>query len=147
MQPCPWPIAELVPHRPPMLLLDQVRGHDATTLVASVTIGAASAFLQAEGVPAHVGLEYMAQGCAAFAGITARAAGGTPRLGFLLGARRFEMHRPWFLPGEELLVTVTLTYRDEAMGSFTGRIEIAGNLAAEADLTVYEPPEAGEVPA
>ena len=146
MQPCPWPLAELVPHRPPMLLLDAVEGYDAASLAARLTIGPETEFLQAEGVPAHIGLEYMAQACAAFAGAVARGSGAPPRLGFLLGARRFVMHRPWFRPGETLRVSVTLVYRDEAMGSFGGRIEIAGEVAAEADLTVYEPPEAGGTP-
>ncbi len=142
----PCPVAELVPHRPPMLLLDWVLGADETTLQASLTIHPGTEFLEAEGVPAHIGIEYMAQACAAFAGSRACAAGGAPRVGFLLGSRRFAMLRPWYRLGETLLVSVTLVYQDEAMGSFAGRIEVGGALAAEADLTVYEPPAAGEVP-
>jgi predicted hotdog family 3-hydroxylacyl-ACP dehydratase len=139
------PLADLVPHRPPMLLLDQVLAASDTTLSASLTIHAGSEFLEAEGVPAHIGIEYMAQACAAFAGSRASREGTAPRIGFLLGSRRFAMHRPWYRLGEVLRVSVTLVYQDEAMGSFTGRIEVAGDLAAEADLTVYEP-SAGEIP-
>ncbi len=139
------PLAELVPHRAPMLLLEQVLAAGETTLQASLTIAPDTEFLEAEGVPAHIGIEYMAQACAAFAGHRARTEGAAPRIGFLLGSRRFVMHRPWFRLGETLLVSVSLVYQDEAMGSFTGRIEVAGGLAAEADMTVFEPP-AGELP-
>ncbi len=139
------PLVDLVPHRAPMLLLDQVEAAGETTLQASLAIHAGTEFLEAEGVPAHIGIEYMAQACAAFAGHRALATGGAPRIGFLLGTRRFLMHRPWYRLGETLLVSVTLVFQDEAMGSFTGRIEVAGELAAEAELTVYEPPE-GDIP-
>jgi predicted hotdog family 3-hydroxylacyl-ACP dehydratase len=139
------PLTELVPHRPPMLLLDQVLAADDTTLQASLTIHAGTEFLEAEGVPAHIGIEYMAQACAAFAGSRASRAGAVPRIGFLLGSRRFAMQRPWYRLGDVLLVSVTLVYQDEAMGSFAGRIEVAGEVAAEADLTVYEP-SAEEIP-
>ena len=39
-----------------------------------------------------------------------------------------------------LLIDVRLVYRDAALASFTGRIDIDGEAAAESDLTVYEPP-------
>jgi len=139
------PLSELVPHRPPMLLLDHVLAADDASLVASVTIHAETEFLEAEGVPAHIGIEYMAQACAAFAGARARAEQREPRIGFLLGSRRFLMHRPWYRLGETLRVTVRLVYQDDAMGSFVGSVEVAGEVAAEADLTVYEP-QAGETP-
>jgi predicted hotdog family 3-hydroxylacyl-ACP dehydratase len=145
-EPCPWPLEELLPHRAPLLLLERICAVSEDSLTASLTIHPNTEFLEAEGVPAHIGIEYMAQACAAFAGNLSRAAGGLPRIGFLLGSRRFAMHRPWYRLGETLHVSVTLVYRDEAMGSFSGRIELAGQLAAEADLTVYEPPTHEDLP-
>ena len=128
-----------------MLLLDRVVAFTDTGLTASLAIHAGTEFLDEAGVPAHIGIEYMAQACAAFAGARARAERGAPRIGFLLGSRRFLMHRPWYRLGDTLLVRVNLVYQDEAMGSFTGNIEVAGDCAAEADLTVYEP-RTGEFP-
>jgi predicted hotdog family 3-hydroxylacyl-ACP dehydratase len=132
----------LLPHRPPMILLDEVLASDEASLVATVTIRPTSLFLEAEGIPGHVGLEYMAQACGAFAGIEALRKREAVRIGFLLGTRRYIMHAPWFRLDERLTVSVSLGYRDEAMANFDGRIEIAGKLVAEGRLTVYQPQDA-----
>ena len=47
----------------------------------------AGLFVEDGQVPAWVGIEYMAQAIAAWAGCRARAAGKPPQLGFLLGSR------------------------------------------------------------
>ena len=146
MQPCPWSVTELLPHRPPMLLLDEVLGFDAEQVQASHTITATAPFLEAEGVPGHIGIEYMAQACGAWAGIRARQAGGLPRIGFLLGARGCRLYRAWFRPGEQLLVSVRLIFQDSTLAGFTGRIDIGGERVAESSLTVYEPPELQGMP-
>jgi predicted hotdog family 3-hydroxylacyl-ACP dehydratase len=46
---------------------------------------------------------------------------------------------PFFRCGDRLVVTVCVLYQDEQMGAFDCRIEIAGVLAAEAQLSVYQP--------
>ena len=146
MQPCPWSPAELLPHRPPMLLLDDILGYDDAHVRAVLTIHPASAFLEAEGVPSIVGVEYIAQACAAWSGLQARLVGRAPRLGFLLGARGLRLHRPWFRRGERLLVSVALAYRDAQLASFQGSITVGEAIAVESDLTVYEPGEGEELP-
>jgi predicted hotdog family 3-hydroxylacyl-ACP dehydratase len=138
------PIEALLPHRPPMILLDELIECGETSLIAAVTIRLSSLFLEADGVPGHVGIEYMAQACGAFAGAEALRRGEKVRIGFLLGTRRYIMHAPWFRLGERLTVSVSLGYRDESMATFDGRIDVAGKLAAEARLTVYQPQVAVE---
>jgi len=133
------PIAQLLPHRPPMILLDEVVAWDGVSLVAAVTIRADTLFLEPDGVPAHIGIEYMAQTCGAFAGAQALAAGQPVRIGFLLGTRRYTAHRPWYRIGERLTITASLVYADVEMGNFDVRIEVAGALAATAQLNVYQP--------
>lgn len=133
------PIEALLPHRYPMILLEKVIACGETSLVAAVTIRPDSLFLEADGVPGHVGIEYMAQACGAFAGAEALRRGESVRIGFLLGTRRYIMHAPWFRLGERLTVSVSLGYRDESMATFDGRIEVADKPAAEARLTVYQP--------
>lgn len=139
VKPCGVAIADLLPHKPPMVLLDQVLGYDATTLCAAYTITQASLFMEAEGVPVHVGLEYMAQSCAAWAGAIACEAGKPISIGFLVGTRQFRAYVSHFRVGDRLAITATQIYRDEQMGSFDCRIEIDGALAAEARLNVYQP--------
>lgn len=145
-QPCPWPAAALLPHRPPMLLVDEVLGHAPDRVLAALTVRADNPFLLPEGLPGHVAIEVMAQACGCWAGIQARLADQPPRLGFLLGTRAMKLHRAWFQPGERLLVTAALSFRDGPLGSFAARLDAAGEVAAEGDLTVYEPPKDGTLP-
>src|SRR5258707_6077248 len=123
MAPALPPTAGLLPHRPPMILLDEVVSWDGTTLAAALTIRPDTLFLEAEGVPAHIGIEYMAQTCGAFAGAQAVDAGREVRIGFLLGTRRYVAHRPWYRLGERLTVTASLVYADDSMANFEVRIE------------------------
>lgn len=142
MRDCPYPIDALLAHRPPMLLLDKVVAYDDTTIVASVTITESSLFLTREGVPGHVAIEYMAQACGAFAGAQALDAGEPVKIGFLLGTRMCRVLRPWCRVGDRLTVTASIVFRDEQMAAFDCRIEIDGQLAADAQLKVYQPDDA-----
>jgi predicted hotdog family 3-hydroxylacyl-ACP dehydratase len=139
MRDCPYPIAALLPHQPPMLLLDKVVAYDDTTLIASVAITESSLFLAPEGVPGYVGIEYMAQACGAFAGAQALDTGQPVKIGFLLGTRLCRVLMPWFRIGDHLTVTATMIFHDEEMAAFDCKIEIDGKLAADAQLKVYQP--------
>ena len=143
MRPCRYSIAELLPHRPPMLLLDAVESVGDDCLVATVTISAESVFAEHDGVPAHIGLEYMAQACGALAGWLALEAGEPVRIGFLMGARSMSIQRQWFAVGERLTVSAVLVYRDEVTAAMSARIEIGGERVAEAQLSGYLPPHSG----
>ncbi len=139
MRDCPYPIDALLPHRPPMVLLDKVIAYDNATIVASVAIAESSLFLTREGVPGHVGIEYMAQACGAFAGVQALDAREPVKIGFLLGTRLCRVLRPWFCIGDRLIVTAAIVFRDEQMAAFDCRIGIDGQIAADAQLKVYQP--------
>jgi predicted hotdog family 3-hydroxylacyl-ACP dehydratase len=139
MKPCPYPVAAIVPHAAPMILLDEVLDYDETTMRAAVTIRESTMFRDGASVPAYVGLEYMAQTCGAHVGALARDAGTPVRVGFLLGTRQYKIHVPRFQLGEHLIVAVHLIYRDDEMGSFDCRIDLGDRCAAEARLNVYQP--------
>ena len=132
-------LSELLPHRPPMILIDEIVHYDDASVVAGVTVREASLFREAAGVPCHVGLEYMAQACGAHVGALARDRGEPARVGFLLGARQYRAHVAWFRLGERLLVSAKVIYHDQQMGAFDCRIEVDGRLVAEAQLNVYQP--------
>lgn len=136
---CPYPIDALLMHRPPMLLLDTVIGYDAAALVARITITESSLFLAPEGVPGHVAIEYMAQACGAYAGAIALDAGEPVKIGFLLGTRLCRVLVPWFRVGDRLIISAAIVFRDEQMAAFDCKIEIDGQLAADAQLKVYQP--------
>lgn len=143
MMPVTLPIADLLPHAGRMRLLDRAIESDADRLVAEVDIRADGLFFDGEGVGGWVGIEYMAQAIAAWAGLRARAGGGTPKVGFLLGSRRYRCTVARFLPGQTLRVEIRCAYlADNGLGQFDCRITHAAQTVAEAALTVYEPADA-----
>ena len=89
------PLDDLLPHRPPMVLIDAVESFDAETrrLVARVTIGENQLFFDGKGVPNWVAIEYMAQTAAALVGYYDKhvAPGQPARPGLLLGTRKLDL--------------------------------------------------------
>ncbi|MFC4160470.1 ApeP family dehydratase [Chitinimonas lacunae] len=136
-------IDRIVPHGGAMSLLDRPLAGGDDWLRAEVTIRPDSLFFDGRGVGGWVGVEYMAQAVAAWAGWRARLRGEAPRIGFLLGTRRYECSRPCFVAGEVLNVTVRREFQaDNGLGQFDCRIEIDGVTVANAALTVFEPQDA-----
>jgi predicted hotdog family 3-hydroxylacyl-ACP dehydratase len=134
------PIAELMPHGGRMRLLDRILEGDADSLLAEVTVREDSLFFANGGVGGWVGIEFMAQAVAAWAGWHARLRGEAPRVGFLLGTRRYECSRPVFKPGECLRIEVLRQFSaDNGLGQFDCTITIGTETVAKAALTVFEP--------
>lgn len=136
-------IRTLVPHSGQMVLLDRVLSADADNLCAEVRIHAGSILAGEQGVGAWVGIEYMAQAIAAHAGYLARMAGAPVKIGFLLGARRYDAQLPWFVAGSVLQVHVHQALQgDNGLGAFECRIDAAGIMLAQATVTVFQPENA-----
>lgn len=134
------PIHTLVPHSGSMLLLDRLIEFTENSLCAEVTIRDTSPFVRDGVVGAWFGLEYMAQAVAAFAGRLSRANGLAPKLGFLLGTRRFVCSAPHIPVGTTVRVTVVREWQDEGgLGSFRGVIT-SDMFTAEATVSVFQPP-------
>ena len=107
---------------------DAVRGWGAGTLEATVAVRLGIPFFEpGQGVPAHIGIEYMAQACGAYAGLQALAAGEPVRVGLLLGTRRYLAQVGWFEAGQALDVKVTELFRDGSIGMF-GRTSFNENV-------------------
>ncbi len=133
-------ISEIVPHSGPMLLLHRVVAHQEKRTVCEVRPQDSSLFAEADGgVPAWVGLEYMAQAVAAHGGMLAREVGAGPRQGMLLGTRRMRMAVDRFRAGQTLHVAAHRVHASDQMLSFECEIEDAesGERLAEARLSVY----------
>ncbi|UXY15997.1 hypothetical protein N8I74_02970 [Chitiniphilus purpureus] len=144
-----WPaIAELVPHAAPMCLLDTVLAIGPDWIRTGLAIRKDGPFCNDGRVGAWVGIEYMAQSAAALAGWEARQQGAAVRPGFLVGARRYLIHQPWFHCGEVLRIEAVRESGtgDGGLALLHGRIEAAdGRLLAESTLSVFQPdrPETG----
>lgn len=141
MKPCPWPVADLLPHQPPMLLLERVLSYDDTTVVATVNMGDTNPFMTPEGLPAHVGVELMAQTCGTWVGAHALESREPVRLGYLLGTRRYLATTDWFGRDQPLEVSASVVFRDQGMGVFDCSIAANGQTLATAQLTLFQPEE------
>ncbi len=141
-----WPIEELVAHAERMSLLDRVIVVEPSGMTTELTVREDDLFCVDGSVGGWVGVEYMAQSVAAFAGWRARQIGQPPKVGFLLGARRYVSHRPRFRVGETLRITVREQFQaDNGLGQFDCSIEMDGEQVAHAALTVFQPGD-GAVP-
>ena len=135
-------VAELVPHAGVMSLLSRVVDYGDDWLRAEVDIGPDSTFADENGVPAWIGLEYMAQTIAAYAGLQERRQGKAPKIGFLLGTRKYSTTADYFAPGE----TLSVTAREEVVGDSglnVFKCELRGaQVSADAVINVFQPDDA-----
>lgn len=135
------PVESLVPHRGVVLLLDRIVSMDDDRAVAEADLRPDGLFVRGNAVPAWVGVEYMAQTVAAWAGARARRAGGPVKIGLLLGSRRYEALRPQFPVGACLRIEAECELIGEnGLGMFSCRILIGDETVASAKVSVFEPP-------
>ncbi len=135
-------IEEVVPHRSAMLFVDRVLAADDDAVAVSATVRLGQLFTTDAGLPAHVGVELMAQAIAAWAGCRARRRGDTVQLGFLLGTRRYESTRDFFAIGVQLRIEANCElFADNGLGMFACRILDGDDVLATANLSVFEPPD------
>jgi predicted hotdog family 3-hydroxylacyl-ACP dehydratase len=135
------PIERLLPHRPPMILVDRLVRTNGVETVCEVTIGPHSMFLQTAGVPAFVGIEYMAQAVAAHGGYQSYLEGQPIVVGLLLGTRRFETHCQFFELGQALRIEVTHTWGHHELMRFRCTIShaVSNTRLQRAELNVFKP--------
>jgi predicted hotdog family 3-hydroxylacyl-ACP dehydratase len=130
-------MVELVPHRPPMLLLDEVESWDQGKTACRVILRDDSPFVEAGRVSPMVAVEYMAQCVAASAGLRGHARGEPVRVGYLVGAREIALPAEPFRVGDVLRVEASHVWGDELLGNFQCTVERAGEVVARATLNVY----------
>lgn len=134
-------LEEVLPHRPPMALLDEIVAFDGISreLTAAATI-------RAEWSENWAAVELMAQAAAALAGSLDRLAGqkGAARPGFLLGTRRLTLDISRFEIGRRYLVTARGAFDDDAAASFDCDVRDGATVVARAVLNAYRPADVDE---
>jgi predicted hotdog family 3-hydroxylacyl-ACP dehydratase len=131
-------IGELLPHGPEMTLVHRFVSYDASRSVVAADIDERCVFFEGNGVPAWVGIEYMAQAIAAHAGFEARSRGEPAAVGFVLGTRAYESLVDAFPAGCTLTISVEPQVSDGGFGSFGCTIE-TDRVVARAVINVYRP--------
>jgi len=135
------PIADYLPHRPPMMLLDRVIEATESHIVCEVTIQIDSPFCDGAAVPGWIGIEYMAQTIGVLTGWQALENQLPVRIGFLVGTRHYQSHVPQFHVGDVLRITA-----DQEVSAGNGLVamrctvhDAVGTMLAEASLLVFQP--------
>src|SRR5689334_9290282 len=136
-----WTLLDVLPQKPPMVLLDSIVSHTTEETVCSVRIGPASPFAEADGsIPSWISLEYMAQCAAAHSGLVERGKGKPIRLGFLLGSRKVTFHVSRFAAGAQLRVHARVVWDDGELASFACSVrDERGHDLADCELSAYSP--------
>lgn len=136
------PIADLIPHRHPMVFLDEVLAYSPESLTARYTPPEGH-WAGPAGLPAFMGIEIIAQAIAAHNSLLSREQHPTapPSMGVLLGTRRYQATQAIFPAGEPLTVVVTEKVQDpQGFGAFEGALyDRSQSLLAQATVKVFRP--------
>ena len=132
----PYRLEDLIPHRPPMVLLDEIVSFDESdrSLVAATTA-------REEWSENWAAIEYMAQAAAALAGVFDQMENPSSpaKPGFLLGTRKLQLDFTRFEVGRRYFVSVRNEFFDVESASFSCEIRDGEKVIATAILNAYRP--------
>jgi predicted hotdog family 3-hydroxylacyl-ACP dehydratase len=133
------PMDDWLPHRGRMRLIDRVERCEGDAIACSARVRPDGLFVEADGLPAWIGIELMAQAAAAWAGARARAGGGAPRVGYLVAVRRYDAQVPSFPVGATLDVSAACSAAgDNGLRVFDCAIALDGRELASGRISVFE---------
>ncbi|CEO41502.1 3-hydroxydecanoyl-ACP dehydratase [Photobacterium kishitanii] len=137
------PLAQLLPHDAPMILIDELISVDVENVHCQVTIRSDNLFFDnhSQSVAGYVGIELMAQTIAAWAGYHAWQQGKPAPIGFLLGCRRYHSEWSQFNQGVVLDIYAERLIQDNNMAVFSCQIISQQQTIASCQLNAYLPSE------
>lgn len=139
-----YTIEQLISHRGAMSLLDKVSYAQDKQLKAVATVKPDNPFLVDDHLPIWVGIEYMAQAVAAYAGLDARNKGEEVKLGFLVGTRKYKSQGSKLAIGSRIKINIEESlWGENGLGAFQcelqGEAPCGRMCTAQASLNVYQP--------
>ncbi len=140
MIPEPHQITDLIPQRPPFVMVDTVLASDASSTLSSFFIREDNLFVE-NGIFREPGMiENIAQTVAAGRGYQGRLENKAPRIGYIGSVKNVKIH---FLPkvNTKLETRVEITSQVLQFTSVSGKILSEGKLAAECELVIAVNPE------
>lgn len=139
-----WPpIAELVPHAPPMILIDRMLDWEPGFARCELTVRDEAPFVSGGRIHSVVGIETMAQTVAACLGYEAYTGGEGVRVGVIIGCRRMDIERAWVPVGTRLIIEARRVRGNEMLSHFDCRVLDGESVVATSLLSLYhasEPP-------
>lgn len=129
------PVAELLPQRPPFVMVDSLTAYNPEVTVTELTVRADNLFVSDGFLSASGLIENIAQTCAARMGYINRMNRQTVKLGFIGAIRNLEIHR---LPAVGERLSTLIRVREEVFGMtlVDATVESDGVLLVEAEMKI-----------
>jgi predicted hotdog family 3-hydroxylacyl-ACP dehydratase len=142
-------LRDLLPHRPPMILIDELVHCTAAEVVCRVTVRDGDPFVVDGRVPALVSLEYFAQTVAALYGYQNRHRAGGFTVGMLLGTRELTLAADYFDVGDTLTISGAEAYSAPPISQFRCELRRGDDVLARGAISVLSggpPPSSSTSP-
>ena len=137
------PVSDYLPHRPPMLLIDDIVEVTDNRAVCRTTIHPDCVFARDGVVHPSAMIEIVAQACAIWVGVTNSRKGGTPQVGFLVACREVAFAVDRFCVGDELTIAVTKVLGEDQLAVFSGIVSRGDEECVTIQLSVVDAERAG----
>ncbi len=130
---------DYIPHSGKMALIDKISDVGENWIECLVDPSKTSLFSKDESIPSWLGIEYMAQTIAAYAGWKAKKSGEAVKMGFLLGTRKYKCLEKTFY--SKLKVKAEVLFQSDELASFSCCIRTSKDdiSLAKARINVYQP--------
>jgi predicted hotdog family 3-hydroxylacyl-ACP dehydratase len=130
---------DLLPHDPPMVLVDRVESWDGTSIVVNATLRPRHGFVDERGVASSlVCIEYMAQAIGCAEGLKRREqAGDEITVGLLLGTREMSIEVDELAAGDVLRIRATHGFSNARLAKYSCEVHRGEQRIAVADLNVF----------
>jgi predicted hotdog family 3-hydroxylacyl-ACP dehydratase len=133
----PMPAAGLIPHRPPMLLVDRLISFDSGSGIVEACLDSGSILVDSTGRLDKVALvEILAQGYATIKGYDDLINGKPVQEGFLVGIRKLKLSGEAFA-GERLSISIKTVGSFEGFAVVEGEIRRADEIIASGSLKLW----------
>jgi len=132
----PRAFTDLIPHRPPMVMIDEVTGYGAERITARRTVAAGQPFVEPDGLEDAALIECIAQTIAAGDALYARSRGGEVLRGYLTGLTGLKIHGRAGV-GDVVEVAADCLKRMDGMGLFDVEATVDGRKIAEGRFKLY----------
>ncbi|MBX3272358.1 MAG: hypothetical protein KF729_19015 [Sandaracinaceae bacterium] len=130
------PITELLPHRPPMLLVDEVIRHEGLRVTCRTTIREDMPFVSDGQAPMLVALELFAQSACSLVALLAVGRRTAMMGGAFLGTRKVALHADALFVGDVVDIHCEERMAIGPTAQIECRLERAGELLAEGAINV-----------
>jgi 3-hydroxymyristoyl/3-hydroxydecanoyl-(acyl carrier protein) dehydratase len=133
-------ILEIIPQRPPMVMVERLMVCDSKTTVTQLPVKEDNIFLTKNGLSPSGIMESMAQTAAARTGWLIKNQSGSENkkvpIGVIGSIKNFKLH---FQPVAGMLMNITVEVRLEVMQAavVNAKVEVEGKLSAEAEMQIF----------